>query len=261
MRERRTRVCPRRRLLELARQRVQRVLGADPTDELDAQRKPVRGDAGGDRDRRLAGDVEERRPRREPRGLVEGRERAARRSRPRRRSAWSPAPGVSSTSTSSHKPRIRAVVLALCSRSLRARRSGTSSRPAAAIRLVVRSSCEGSGTWSAVLVDPAQPGLRELDRHHPVCRSALDHLVAQAVQQPGRPLPRAALVGRDRRDQPRRDLPGDGDPQARRAGSPPRRGSCPRTHGRGERRPRSSRASRRASARCLRPSAPAARRC
>ena len=71
-RQRRAAVRPRLRGLDLRRKRVQRVLGAEPTDELDARRQSVDAVSDGDRDRRLAGEVEDRRPRCEARGDLEG---------------------------------------------------------------------------------------------------------------------------------------------------------------------------------------------
>src|SRR5437764_15243953 len=63
LRDRRAAVCPGPGLLELGRQRVERRLGSRATDELDAQWEPVGAEASGDRDGRLTGQVEDRRPR------------------------------------------------------------------------------------------------------------------------------------------------------------------------------------------------------
>src|ERR1700716_1478032 len=58
------------RLLELARERVEEVLGAGTADELDAQRQSVRPDPSGHSDRGLPGDVEHGREWREAAGDV-----------------------------------------------------------------------------------------------------------------------------------------------------------------------------------------------
>ena len=57
-------------------------------------------------------------------------------------------PGVTRTSISSHKARMRAVVRGLRSSSCARRHGGTSRRPAAAICRVLRSKRDGSGTYS-----------------------------------------------------------------------------------------------------------------
>ena len=97
----------------------------DPADELHRERQSVGADARRDRDRGLAGDVEDRRERREAPGDVDGDRRRTCRSRPRRRSRSWPASASAARRTRPTAPMIRAVVRARPARIASRRRGGT----------------------------------------------------------------------------------------------------------------------------------------